>query len=237
PLLEQRVNQYVGRSKPERLWKDNRLTGNQAFSPEIHQQLNTAACLVSCLSPGYFASEWCMRELTEFSQRIGTDTGRIFCVELDDLTLMRRPALTSHMLGYRFWQQDALSKRSYPLYPGETAYENLLIDLSKDIAATLKSGNSQPVIAAEMQTISIEIPKENALTVDQEIKQVLTSQSGAITRLQAREARLETMLSRLQEQYDLESRVEEQMRIQRVIDEKQLLLSEVKRQIVLEKYK
>jgi hypothetical protein len=29
-LLEQRVNQYMGRAKPDRIWKDNRFSGNVA---------------------------------------------------------------------------------------------------------------------------------------------------------------------------------------------------------------
>lgn len=240
PLLEQRVNQYVGRSKPDRLWKDNRLTGNQPFSPEIHSQLNTAHCLIACISTGYFASEWCMRELTEFSRSIGNQTGRIFCIELDELALHQKPALTTHMLGYPFWRQDNLSKRSYPLFPGEPAYENLLIDLAKDIAGTLKAP-SQPFIDKNFD--KKETIKAKGAIETSTANHPSTSGRGAggegsaATALIVRRDRLQTMINRLEEQYDLESREEERMRMERIIEEKRFALHLIQNQLILDKFR
>ena len=228
-LLEQRVNQYVGRVKPDRLWKDNRLIGSQSFSPEIHEQLGSAHCLVACLSSGYFTSEWCIRELTEFSQRVEDQAGCIFCIELDELAIYQKPDLTTHMLGYRFWYQDNLSKRSYPLSDGEPAYETMLIDLAKDIAKALNTrkhsitkGNNQHVPKprwSQMKGANFE-----------EITQEQKSENSAP--LIIRRDRLLAMLSRLEEQYDLETREDERMRIEKVIADKQATLNQIEAQLI-----
>lgn len=137
PLLEQRVNQYAGRVKPDRIWKDNRFASNVGITPEIDAQLAQAQALVSILSPGYLASEWCKYELHQFSTRVGANTGHIFYVEPDQIPLERKPPQFSQMLGTRFWRQDPLSKRTYPLHPGDREFEERLTDLAKEIATLL----------------------------------------------------------------------------------------------------
>lgn len=235
PLLEQRVNQYAGCTKPDRLWKDNRLTGNQTFSPEIHQQLNSAKCLIACFSVGYFASNWCMRELTEFSRRVGADSGRIFCLELDELVIRQRPPLANKMLGYRFWRIDGMSKRSYPLYPTEVAYDTELIDLSKDIAAVLREEEKREAVQNIPESVAI--AQEAITQIGPSTKQIAIEHTTARPDLQDRQQRLQTLISRLQEQYDYETRVEEQIRIQKVIEEKQFSLNQLEREMLLQKYK
>lgn len=137
PLLEQQVNWQVGRVKPDRIWKDNRFASNMAVTPEIEAQLEQATCLVSVLSPGYLASKWCQYELNRFSERVGTNSWRIFYVELDQIAQERKPAAISELLGSRFWRQDPLSKRTYTLNPDEHEFGDRLTDLAKDIAAVL----------------------------------------------------------------------------------------------------
>ena len=229
PLLEQRVNQYVGRVNPDRVWKDNRLSSNQSFSSEIHQQLNTAQCLVACMSPGYFASDWCKRELTEFSQRVGNETGRVFCIELDEIPQNQKSSLTNHLLGYRFWSQDALSKRSYPMLSTDATFESLLIDLSKDIATQLRGEASSAITKTAVSEAS-----QDNMSIDNEVKKPSLKQSATLNALEVRRKRLADMVSQLQEQYDFETRIEERMRIQHYIDKKQIELDKVNQDIASE---
>ena len=49
-----------------RIWRDDKLRGNDVFADEIVQQFGHTALLVSVLSPRYLASDWCRRELTAF---------------------------------------------------------------------------------------------------------------------------------------------------------------------------
>jgi len=51
--LQNFVNVHVGRRT--KVWRDKRLTGGEAFSDEIEQQLRRSAILVSVISPGYIS--------------------------------------------------------------------------------------------------------------------------------------------------------------------------------------
>ncbi|OQX03385.1 MAG: hypothetical protein BWK73_39700 [Thiothrix lacustris] len=206
-LLEQRVNQYVGRAKPDRLWKDNRFSGNTAISPEIDAQLAQAHCLVSFISPGYLASEWCIYELATFSTRVGANSGRIFCVELDHIPPEHKPAAVAPILGYRFWWQDTQSKRTYPLTASQPDFENRLIDLAKDITVMLQKESPAPTIAnAPPSSTSLDKGRPGGVSSP------------------TRRNLLQTKLERLQAQYDLETRVEEQMRMEKLIADIQATL-------------
>ena len=52
-------------AKP-RIWRDNKLRGDDYFPDEIVDQFRNVAFLVSILSPSYVESEWCLRELETF---------------------------------------------------------------------------------------------------------------------------------------------------------------------------
>ncbi|MDD5393719.1 MAG: toll/interleukin-1 receptor domain-containing protein [Thiothrix sp.] len=231
-LLEQRVNQYVGRAKPDRLWKDNRFSGNAAISPEIDAQLAQARCLVSILSPGYLASEWCMYELATFSARVGANSGRIFCIELDHIPLENKPAAFTPTLGYRYWWQDAQSKRTYPLAANHPDYEIRLIDLAKDIAATLqrenspqspfcKGGGEEPVVNA--------VPPSSASFGKRGVGGDFSAQKLAA--LESRRALLHELLTRQREELDLTDDPKRQMRLERDIKAAQASADQVEAEI------
>ena len=58
-----------------RIWRDDKLRGNDVFSNEIEQQFGRTALLVSVLTPRYLASDWCRRELTGFCAEFGRSGG------------------------------------------------------------------------------------------------------------------------------------------------------------------
>ena len=62
--IERRVFQYLGTAVA--MWRDDRLQGNDYFSDVIEEQLLDVAVMVSVISPGYKASDWCRRELQGF---------------------------------------------------------------------------------------------------------------------------------------------------------------------------
>ena len=59
-MLSQRLGERA------RIWRDDKLDGNDIFADEIVDQFNKTALLVSILRPRYLRSEWCTRELQEF---------------------------------------------------------------------------------------------------------------------------------------------------------------------------
>ena len=51
-----------------KIWRDEKLQGNDVFSSEIVAQFQQSAVLMSVLTPRYLNSEWCTREAREFCQ-------------------------------------------------------------------------------------------------------------------------------------------------------------------------
>src|SRR5262249_1903675 len=99
---------------PARIWRDEKLRGNDIFDPEIIAQFPHTALLVSVLSPRYLTSEWCKREDQEFSQTAQQTGGlsidnkaRLFKViktpvDIDD----HLPEVMRSLLGYEFFTYD-----------------------------------------------------------------------------------------------------------------------------------
>jgi hypothetical protein len=99
---------------PARIWRDEKLRGNDIFDPEIIAQFPHTALLVSVLSPRYLNSEWCKREVKEFCQTAQQTGGlsidnksRLFKViktpvDIDDLL----PEVMRSLLGYEFFIYD-----------------------------------------------------------------------------------------------------------------------------------
>src|SRR5262245_2385705 len=51
-----------------RIWRDEKLQGNDVFSDEIVARFKQSAALVSIVTSRYLNSEWCTREAREFCQ-------------------------------------------------------------------------------------------------------------------------------------------------------------------------
>src|SRR5260370_35306865 len=63
PLLSMRMG---GKA---RMWRDNKLQGNDVFSEEIVHQFGHAGGLVSVLKTRYRNLEWCNKEVADFCKR------------------------------------------------------------------------------------------------------------------------------------------------------------------------
>jgi len=154
-LLEIRVGQVRGQ-KPK-IWRDQKLQGNDIFADTILERLPRIAALVSVVSPRYVQSEWCNRELKEFYRiaehsggaRIG-DKARIFKVVKTPVSLERLPEEVQPMLGYEFFvYDDAGRPRELSRdYGTERAFLTKLDDLAYDIAQLLDVIDNEAVSAA-----------------------------------------------------------------------------------------
>jgi len=139
---------YLSQSMGElaKVWRDDRLRGNDIFANEIVKQFPETAVLLSIVSPRYIESEWCLREVNEFCKtaelRGGLtvdDKTRVLRVMLRRLPSDRReqlPHILKDALGYEFYQ-EVEGSRELPLDPsfgsGE-AYRRQVYFLAEDIA-------------------------------------------------------------------------------------------------------
>lgn len=137
------LSQKLGRGDIFSLWKDEQLAHNKPFSPEILQALTQSATLIIILSPGYKASNWCLKEMDSFWQSLTERANsRIFVVERDKLEIDEKPKVLEELLGYRFWVQDREGKSPRILGnpvpdPRERLYYDMLGDLVQDLAKEL----------------------------------------------------------------------------------------------------
>lgn len=201
--LEKKINQYMGRADNQRIWKDNRIEGNKPFDFEIMSNLQSARCLVVCLSPGYLESKWCLRELKTFLDKTES-TSSIFCIELDHFSLEEKPKVLTKTLNYRFWYEDELSKRTYPLAQNSESFTNRVIDVAKGITRQLNT--------YEVRTFT---------TLDN------LGQSNSWEKTKAvnpRRHTLERKLALLYQDYDLETRSEYKLRLEPIIAETEATL-------------
>jgi hypothetical protein len=109
--LEIRVGQLLG--KPPEIWRDPKLTGNDAFGETLMARLRRVASLISVVSPRYVKSEWARKELGEFWKAAEEQGGihfrnksRIFKVLKTPVPLELHPVELRSLLGYQFFNID-----------------------------------------------------------------------------------------------------------------------------------
>ncbi len=104
--LEILLAQKLGRREGFSVWMDRDLSRHKQLTPEIMENLSDTATLLVILSPGYLASEWCLREKDTFQSLVTAHRhgdSRVFVVERDKVEWEDRPTDFGDLLGYRFW--------------------------------------------------------------------------------------------------------------------------------------
>lgn len=141
--LRGELNRRMGRKDNYHFWKDFRLQGNDAVTPEIEQQVRHARTLLILFSTGWLASPWCQKELELFLQSHPDVKGRIFVVELERFRQEDKPPVMQDLLNYPFWRvtdKDRVRQLGYPVPQAtDSVYYERLVDLSHDLANTLKT--------------------------------------------------------------------------------------------------
>ena len=93
------------------IWRDDKLCGNDDFSEEIVSRFAKTAVLLSVLSPRYFQSDWCKREVTEFCEAAEKSGGLMLENQARAIKVIKVPpgnqesvpAFMQKMLGYEFF--------------------------------------------------------------------------------------------------------------------------------------
>lgn len=146
--LDIRLSQLLG-EKP-RIWRDLKLQGNDFFGDEIVGQFPYVALMVSVLTPRYVKSEWCLKEVNEFTkaceQNIGSrvyNKSRIFKIVKTPVDFNQHPEPIRDVLGYEFYAIDEQSGRPREFgklfgKDSELAYWAKLDDVAHDITELLQ---------------------------------------------------------------------------------------------------
>jgi hypothetical protein len=142
-LLSMRLGQAA------KIWRDDKLQGNDVFADEIVEQFARTAVLVSVLTPRYLSSDWCTKEVREFCKRAEQSGGiivdnkaRVFKVLKTPVdTQDSLPPLIKDMLGYDFFTlEDGTPLELDPAYGEKFAqdYNRMVGKLAWDLAQLVK---------------------------------------------------------------------------------------------------
>jgi hypothetical protein len=137
-----------------KIWRDEKLQGNDVFSREIVAQFKKSAAFVSVLTSRYLNSEWCTREAHEFCQSaqqtgglvVGTKS-RVFKVIKTPVDAQESlPAPMKDILGYEFFSvKEGVPLEFDPAYGQEYAqlYNQNIAKLAWEVAQLLKTLESE----------------------------------------------------------------------------------------------
>ena len=160
-LLQTRLEQTIGHDL--NVWRDERLTGNEVFGPEIEAQLPKLKVMVSIVTPRYVESDWCKRELNYFYKAADENGGvaignksRIFKVvktPVDKDTIEHLPGdiqkIFDEILDYKFYRVEPGTNRVKELERSswvddkiKQEYMDKLNDVVQDIASLIKKLNN-----------------------------------------------------------------------------------------------
>ena len=144
-VLKTRLSQRLG--EPARLWRDDKLRGDDVFGDEIRAQLPRAALLVSILSPRYVRSDWCNAEVEGFAAAAGATqvqnkTRVVKVVKTPLAPGDRMPPVFERTLGHPFYKDEG--ERQVEIDPafGDDARQEFLrrvSDLAVEMADNLRA--------------------------------------------------------------------------------------------------
>ncbi len=162
--LNTRLAQLLGRGEDFSFWRDPKLSAHEPLTGQLLSALERSAALLIVLSPGYLASEWCLREKNTFlqltRQRVRAGS-RFFVVERHRFQPEEKPEELRELLDYRFWLMEPESNRLRILGepkpdPTDLRYYDKLNDLASDLAEELKRLQQ----TAEQQKVSPPITEQ-----------------------------------------------------------------------------
>ena len=167
-ILENRLAQLMG--EQPRVWRDQKLTGNDIFDQKILSQFDHTKLMVSILSPRYIKSEWCLKEITQFYQSTGETGGFVFDGKSRILKVVKTPydaedlqpelrQIFGSVLGFNFYDFDENGKIvEYNEAFGKEAKQNYfsrIYDLAYEICEILKKSRAGSTASSNSETLRV----------------------------------------------------------------------------------
>jgi TIR domain len=148
--FQRALDAFLGRRYGKaKIWRDERLRGNDDFSGEIFAQFPDTALMVSVISPSYLQSKWCRDEASKFCEIAQRPPGlfidnkmRAFKVILEPVPNQDPlPAPMRDAIGFEFYvREDSRVRELDPAFGTEMKAKFLLAvgDLAGEIADLLR---------------------------------------------------------------------------------------------------
>ena len=164
----------LGRREAFSNWYDqHQLKGNQGIANHIPEQARKSAVFLAILSPGYVASEFCLRELEAFIEsHRGAVAERLFVVEHMPLGDRQQiPEAFRDIRNYRFYKLDENQiprtlAQPEPL-PDEREYFQKIDDIAREMTQKLSSigsaKTSKPTVLVAEVTDDLEARRDEVL--------------------------------------------------------------------------
>jgi TIR domain len=158
-----------------KIWRDDKLQGNDVFSDEIVARFKQSAVFVSIVTSRYLNSDWCAREAREFCQSAQQTGGlvignksRVFKVIKTPIdTQESLPAPMKDILGYEFFTvKDGVPLEFDPAYGQEYAqlYNQKIAKLAWEVAQLLKTLEAKGSAShGENVNSELQVPSKPAL--------------------------------------------------------------------------
>lgn len=145
--FETYLGQLLGREP--KIWRDDKLRGNDEFDEEIKSKLHKTTILLAVISPRYFNSEWCMKELKEFLKAAGGNRSRIFKIVKTYVPHQQHPVEIRNLKGYRFCELEKNGRpREFRPEKGSRFYQKFMKtmeDVAFDIRDFIEGRDEQQV--------------------------------------------------------------------------------------------
>lgn len=145
--LDAQLQMEIGRAgRLDVFWDRRVLTRNEHVESQIRAALQSTACFVLVLTPGFLESPWCPRELEWFREAISRQSrssSRIFVIDQGKVPDAQKRQLFDGHLTYPFFEKTASGQNQvlgYPepdpkLHPG---YYNAVATLARELGQELR---------------------------------------------------------------------------------------------------
>jgi hypothetical protein len=152
--------------RPAEIWRDQKLSGNDVFADEIVSQFPKTALLISILTPRYLESDWCTREVEEFSKAVEHSGGLVIGNKSRVIKVIKTPVdnegalppIMKELLGYPFYvfDEEHVPLELDPAFGADMAqkYNLKIAKLAWDITQQIKELEAAtPTPASQKPTI------------------------------------------------------------------------------------
>jgi hypothetical protein len=168
------VAKRLGKMDAVKIWWDNKkLDGSKLFDDSVETGIKQSAIMLSLVSPGYLASDYCRKELRLFYKKINSeptghkigDRSRILNVLLNNVPYTKWPEELKGATGFAF--HDAAGEEEFgdPLDAGNPLYIQQLKHLRNAIVNLLESFPASVEAHTRSVTINEEEKKAESFTI------------------------------------------------------------------------